>query len=205
MPRLALSTSFGPPDASLATIVAGFRELDVRACALHRQPQPSELASLAPLARRIPFVAVFGDGSGPQAGARLLVTDGGVAPDDATQREHALEELCRRLHSLAWPAIALRTPASASEFPAPHEIELVREALPTVGYWHDSSRGGEAHLEECGDAIFGASFDPFLTSDLRGLGSALGERAPAVVTLAAGVEWGMVQEGVACARAVFGD
>ena len=205
MPRLALSTSFGPPDASLAAIIAGYRELDVRACALHRHPRTDELASLAPLARAIPFVAVFGDGTGAQAGAQLLVTDGGAAPEDPAQRERALEELCRRLHSLAWPAIALRTPASASDFPAPHEIQLVREALPKVGYWHETARGGEAHLEACGDAIRGASFDPFLCSDLRELKSALGERTPAVVTLAAGVDRGMVQEGVAIARAVFGD
>jgi hypothetical protein len=205
MPRLALSTSFGPSDASLPAIVAGFRELDVKACALHRHPRPEELQELAPLARRIPFVAVFGDGYGPQAGALLLVTDGGAAPEDPAQRERALEELCRRLHSLAWPAIALRTPASASEFPAPREIQLIREALPRVGYWHDTARGGEAHLEACGDAIRGASFDPFLHGDLRGLSSALGERSPAVVTLASGVDWGMVREGVACARAVFRD
>ena len=167
MPRLALATSFGPPDASLAAIVAGFRELDVQACALHRHPRTDELADLAPFARRIPFVAVFGDGTGAQAGSPLLVTDGGAAPEDPEQREQALEELCRRLHSLKWPAIALRTPASASEFPAPHEIQLIHEALPKVGYWHDTARNGEAHLDACGDAIRGASFDPFLFSETR--------------------------------------
>jgi len=203
--RLALSTSCGAADAALPVVLAGFRELDVRAIALHRRPTSAELDELAALARRVPFVAVFGDGSGANAGSPLLVTDAGPAPEDPAERERALEDLCRRLHALAWPAIALRTPASAAEFPAPHEIQLIREALPKVGYWHDVARGGEAHLEACGDAIRGASFDPFLYTDLRGLKSALGERTPAVVTLASGVSWGMVREGVACAGAVFRD
>ena len=205
MARLALSTSFAQPDAPLATVVARFRDLDVRAAALHRHPRADELAALAPLARRVSFVAVFGDGSGGRAGVPLLVIDGDDAPEDPADRERALEEYCRRLHSLDWPAIALRTPTSAQRFPAPHEIELVREALPKVGYWHDTSRGGEAHLNACGDAIRGASFDPFAFHDLGGLRSALGERSAAVVTLASGVDAGMVREGVACARAVFRD
>jgi len=201
--RLALSTSCGAADATLPSIVGRFRELGVRAVALHRHPVAAELYELATFARRVPLVALFGDGVGPDAGAPLLVTDGGPAPDDPFERERMLEQLCRRMHALAWASIALRTPSTAAEFPAPHEIALVREAVPKVGYWHDTARAGEAYLEACGDAIRGASFDPFLFHDLAGLNSVLGERAPAVVTLASGVEWGMVQEGVACAGAVF--
>jgi len=97
----------------------------------------------------------------------------------------------------------LRTPGSSNEFPAPGEIALIREALPKVGYWHDTARGGDEYLEACGAAICGASFDPFVFTDLRALDSALGARSPAVVTLASGIGAGMVQEGVRCAGAVF--
>jgi hypothetical protein len=190
--RLALSTACGAPDRPLASIVSSFEPLGVAAIALHRHPERG-------FAPPVPVVAVFGDGSGPLAGARLLVVEGGAAdPDD---RERSLEELCRRLHGIDAPAIALRTPLPGAH-PAPDEIALVREALPRVGYWHDAARGGEEFLEAAQPV--GASFDPLEAIDLVALRSALGGRAPAVVWLPPGSERARVVESLHRARGVFG-
>lgn len=192
MARLALSTSCGAPDTPLSAIVASFEPLGVTAIALHRHPE-------RPLVPRVPVVAVFGDGRGALAGAPLLVVEGTAA--DSDDRERSLEELCRRLHGLDAPAIALRTPLPGAH-PAPDELALVREALPRVGYWHDLSRGGEEYLEAA--VPVGASFDPLEAVDLVALRSALGARAPAVIDLPCGSERERIVESLACARGVFG-
>jgi hypothetical protein len=188
MARIALSTSCGPADRSLTAIVDSFAALDLAAVALHRHPVRERF--------RVPIVAIFGDGSGALAGVRLLVVD--AAPSDAENRDRSLEELCRWLHGVRAPSVALRTPLDRT----PAEIALIREALPKVGYWHDAARGGEEFLAAV-DPV-GASFDPLETSQLLLLRSALAARAPAVVALPTGCERERIVESLACARGVFG-
>lgn len=173
---LALSTRCGDRGQPLDAIVGSFRPLGVRAVALHRVPTTDEVAGLAPLARLVKFVALFGEEN--PIGAPLLVVDGGEAAGD---RHASLEALCRRLHRLKDWRVALRTPAGPDDHPAPDEIALVHEALPFVGYWHDADRSGAAHLEAAGRLLLGASFHPLGTVDLAGLREALPAAAPAVV------------------------
>jgi len=205
MARLALSTSCGAENTPLPEIVDSFRELGVAAIALHRPPNATELPALAAQARRVPVVALFGDPESAPPGMPLVVIEGGPAPVDPADRERALEELCRRLHAIQGPALALRTPRSEHEFPSPMELPLLREALPRVGYWHDVARGGEEFLEACGGALRGASFDPLATAELVGVRDALADRAPAVVALAPGSGIAMVREALAYARSMFGE
>ena len=212
MARLALSTSCGAENATLPEIVDSFRELGVAAIALHRPPDATELRALAVQARRVPVVALFGDPASAPPGiplvvieGPLVVIEGGPAPADPAARERALEELCRRLHAIQGPALALRTPRSEDEFPAPMELPLLREALPRVGYWHDVARGGDEFLDACGGALRGASFDPLATAELVGVRDALADRAPAVVALAPGSGSAMVREALAYARSMFGE
>ena len=179
MARIALSTSCGPEEQSLQATVESFAELGVGAVALHRHPRRARF--------RVPVVAVFGDGSGSLGGAPLLVVDAPEGP---------LEDLCRWLHGLQAPAVALRTSRT------PEEIVLVREDLPRIGYWHDVARGGEEFLEVADPA--GASFDPLETADLARIRAALSQRAPAVVELPAGSEQERIVESLACAHGVFG-
>ena len=101
------------------------------------------------------------------------------------------------------PALAIRTPIDAAAFPLPHELSLLREALPRLGYWHDLARGGDEYLEACAGMLAGASFDPFAASGLKGLCDALGDRAPAVVALPSGTESATVREALAYAGSIF--
>ena len=206
MARIALSTSCGAPDRSLPDLVSSFAALNVGAVALHRPPGSGELSALVPMARRIFFVAVFGDRA--WSGAPLLVVEGGRAPDDGVERERALEELCRKLHALRAPALAIRTPLDPHAFPAPFELQHLRDALPRLGYWHDVSRGGEEFLAAAGAAIAGASINPLGNPlgepDFAGLRDVLGARMPVVVALAPGAERDLIVEALACARGVFG-
>ena len=203
MARLALSTSCGAKNAPLPEIVDSFRELGVAAIALHRPPDPAELRALAAQARRVPVVALFGDPASAPPGMPLVVIEGGPAPVESADRERALEELCRRLHAIQDLALALRTPRSKDAFPSPLELPLLREALPSVGYWHDVARGGEEFLEACGGALRGASFDPLATAEVAGVRDALADRAPAVEALPAGSA--TVREALAYARSMFGE
>jgi hypothetical protein len=199
---LALSTLCGDADALLDRVVASFRDLGVRAVALHRPAREAEARRLAAFAKRVRFVAVFGDEPGANVGAPILVVEGGPAGED---REASLEELCRRLHALSDWKVALRTPLAPDHHPAPGEIALVREALAHVGYWHDADRGGGAHLEEAARDLLGASFDPLTDLDLAGLRDALPRAAPAVVACAPGAAPDQVAEALRCARGIFRD
>jgi len=191
MARLALSTSCGAPDRPLAAVIASFAPLGIDALALHRHPA-------GPLPLRLRVVAVFGDGTGSLGGAPLLVVEGG--PADPEDRERSLEDLCRRLHGLKAPAVALRTPSGA-QHPSPEDWELIHEALPKVGYWHDVARGGEEYLEVAEPV--GASFDPLDVPDLVALRGVLGAAAPAVIDLPPGSGRDRIVESIACARGVF--
>jgi len=199
---LALSTLSADADLPLDRAVAAFRDLGVRAVALHRPALEAEARRLAAFAKRVRVVAVFGEGPGANVGAPILVVEGGPAADD---REASLESLCRRLHPLRGWRVALRTPPAPDHHPAPGEIALVREALAHVGYWHDSDRGGEAHLEAAARDLLGASFDPLASIDLAGLRDALPRAAPAVVACAPGTARHDVAEALRCARGIFSD
>ena len=199
---LALSTLCAEADRPLDRVVASFRDLGVRAVALHRPAQKAEARGLAAIARMVRVVAVFGGEPGADVGTKLLVVEGGPAADD---REASLESLCRRLHALRDWTVALRTPSAPDHHPAPGEIALVREALGAVGYWHDAARGGEAHLEVAGRDLLGASFDPLTEVDLAGLRGALPTAAPAVVACAPGTARDEVVEALRCARGIFGN
>jgi len=187
----------------LPEIVASFRELAFEAVALHRPPDATEVRALAAQAQRRPVVVLFGERAAAPAGIPLVVVEGGAAPSDPAEREQALEELCRRLHSREGPALAIRTPIDAAAFPSPRELPLLRGALPRIGYWHDLARGGEEYLESCGDMLCGASFDPFAASGLSGVCEALGDRALAVVALPCGTESATVREALAYAGSIF--
>ncbi|MHC4818096.1 MAG: hypothetical protein ACYTF8_08580 [Planctomycetota bacterium] len=201
-PLLALSTLCADADRPLDRVVASFRDLGVRAVALHRPAQKAEARGLAAIAKMARVVAVFGGEPGADVGTKLLVVEGGPAADD---REASLESLCRRLHALRDWTVALRTPSVPDHHPAPGEIALVREALGNVGYWHDAARGGEAYLEVAGRYLLGASFDPLAEVDLAGLRGALPAAAPAVVTRAPGTARDEVVEALRCARGIFGN
>lgn len=197
---LALSTSCADAEKPLDRVVASFRDLGVRAVALHRPAEPTEARRLAAFAKRVQVVAVFGDRPGADVGAPLLVVEGGPAGAD---REATLEDLCRRLHAWRGWKVALRTPPSPDHHPAPDEIALIREAVAHVGYWHDADRGGDAYLEAAARDLLGASFDPRTDPDLAGLREALPRAAPAVVALAAGTAGEEVAEALRCARGIF--
>ena len=199
---LALSTLCADADRPLDRVVASFRDLGVRAVALHRPAQTVEARGLAAIARMARVVAVFGEAPGADVGTPLLVVEGGPAADD---REVSLESLCRRLHALRDWRVALRTPPASDHHPAPGEIALVREALGHVGYWHDAARGGEAYLEAAARDLLGASFDPLTDVDLAGLRDALPAAAPAVVACASGTARDEVAEALRCARGIFGN
>lgn len=184
-------------------IVASFRELAVGAVALHRPPDATEVRALAAQAQRRPVVVMFGEHATAPAGIPLVVVEGGAAPSDPAERDRALEELCRRLHSREGPALAIRTPIDAAAFPSPRELPLLREALPRVGYWHDLARGGDEFLESCGAMLCGASFDPFAAASLKGVCEVLGDRAPAVVALPCGTGSATVREALAYAGSIF--
>jgi hypothetical protein len=199
---LALSTLCADADSPLDRVVASFRDLGVRAVALHRPALEAEARRLAAFAKHVRVVAVFGDGPGADVGAPILVVDGGPAGDD---REASLESLCRRLHALRGWKVALRTPGAPDHHPAPGEIALVREAVAHVGYWHDADRGGEAWLEAAARDLLGASFDPLTDLDLAGLRDALPRAAPAVVACAPGTARDEVAEALRCASGIFKD
>jgi hypothetical protein len=199
---LALSTLCAEADRPLDRVVASFRDLGVRAVALHRPALEAEARGLAVLAKRARVVAVFGDEPGANVGVPLLVVEGGPAAPD---REASLEDLCRRLHALRDWKLALRTPPAADHHPAPDEIALVREAVGHVGYWHDAARGGDAWLEAAARDLLGASFDPLADTDLVGLRDALPRTAPAVVACAPGTARDEVAEALRCARGIFKD
>ncbi len=197
---LALSTSCADAGKPLDRVVASFRDLPVRAVALHRPAEAAEARRLAAFAKGVRVVAVFGDEPGADVGAPILVVDGGPAGED---REASLEDLCRRLHRWRDWQVALRTPAAEGHHPAPDEVALVREALGNVGYWHDADRGGEAYLEAAARDLFGASFDPLRDIDLPGLRDALPRAAPAVVACGSGAPREEVAEALRCARGIF--
>ncbi|MDH3593125.1 MAG: hypothetical protein OER88_14665, partial [Planctomycetota bacterium] len=157
-------------------------------------------AGLARLARRVRCVAVFGAAPGANVGASVLVVEGGAADDD---RERSLDALCRRLHALRGIRIALRTPLDASHHPAPEEVALVQEAVRHVGYWHDATRDGAAHLETAARYLEGASGHPLEIADLPGLRDALPRLAPFVVACPPGTDGEELDEALRCARGVF--
>jgi hypothetical protein len=195
---LALSTTCAREER-LDLALRSFRGKDVRAVALHRPPTPEEAAALAPLAKRVRIAAVFADRpdrTGPDVGCRLFVVEGGAAGGD---REASLEDLCRRLHALSGRGdVALRAPAEPGGHPAPHEIELVREALPFVGYWHEPDRADSAYLDVAARWLLGASFRP-LETDLGALRDAL-PRGGLKVVVCAPEE---LDESLRCARSFF--
>ncbi|MHC4133661.1 MAG: hypothetical protein ACYTDU_11385 [Planctomycetota bacterium] len=199
---LALSTLCADADLPLDRVVASFRDLGVRAVALHRPALEAEARRLAAFAKRVHVVAVFGEGPGANVGTPILVVEGGQAADD---REASLESLCRRLHALRDWRVALRTPPAPDHHPAPGEIALVSEALAHVGYWHDADRGGEVYLEAAPCDLLGASFDPLTDIDLAGLRDALPRAAPAVVACGPGTARDEVAEALRCARGIFLD
>jgi hypothetical protein len=199
---LALSTVCADADWPLDRVVASFRDLGLRAVALHRPALEAEARRLAAFAKRVSVVAVFGEEPGANVGTPILVVEGGPAAED---REASLEDLCRRLHALRGWRVALRTPPAPDHHPAPGEIALVSEALAHVGYWHDADRDGEAYLEVAAGDLRGASFDPLADLDLAGLRDALPRAAPAVVACAPGAAKDEVTEALRCARGIFLD
>lgn len=205
---LALSTSCAPSSWNLDRTVASFRDLAgeyglrIDGVALHRGASADEARGLAPLARRVPIVAVFDKRPGLKA--PLLVVDGADAPtEEGAEREAALEEFCRELHPLRDFAVAVRVGAGDACFLRPHEIAWVAEAVAHVGYWHDLARAGEEHLDAAGARLFGASFHPLETDALRSLRDALPGRAPAVVACRPGTSREEVIEAWRCARGEF--
>ena len=189
-----------PRDWTLDRAVVSFRDLDVPAVALHRGATAAEAAALAALARSVPIVAVFA--WQPGLAAPLLVVDGAPADED---REASLDRLCRELHGLQSPRVALRCSEEPGGHPAPDEIVHVADAVRHAGYWHDPARATEAHLDAAGRHLFGASFHPLRVDDLRGLRDALPASAPAVVACAPGTSKEEVREALRCARGVFRD
>ncbi len=167
----------------------------VGAVALHRAPTAEEERALARLKRRPRIVAVYADGGVSGLGRPLLVVEGGAAADD---REASLLELCRRLHGMRDFDVALRTPTGPDHHPAPHEIELVWSEV-SVGYFHDTARGGGEFLEAGARRLSGAAFHPLAIEDLGALRDALPAAAPAVIECGAPD----VAEAVRRARSVF--
>ena len=203
---LALSTSCVPEGWSLDRAVASFRDLHVRAVALHRAAREEEVVPLASFARRVGIVAIFGAVPLPGESGPVLVVEGGDAGED---REASLEELCRRLHTLRDFSVALRTPEHAGRHPSPEELEWVHSSLGHVGYWHDATRGGEEFLGEefleAGQRLLrGASFHPLDDTDLRGIRDALPSGAPAVVACPPGTPSAEVRSALDRARGCFG-
>jgi hypothetical protein len=197
---LALSTRCAPEDWPLDRTVASLRELGVEALALHRPATPEEARALVPWTRRVRIVAVFGDEPGGSLRVPLLVVEGGPAGPD---RESSLEQLCRRLHALRAPALALRTPESPEDHPAPEEIALVAESLRNVGYWHDAQRGGGEYLHAAAGLVRGASFHPLVCDDLVGIRDTLSSAAPAVVDCPPGTSKEELREALGHARSYF--